>query len=63
MEKKEEKKRNGGERGGLCTKGRKREMKGGGVGWSPLVGTSKRDGRGMCKNLTGFGGFVERERR
>ena len=61
--KKEEKKGNRGERGRLCTKGRKREMKGGGVGWSPLVGTGKRDGRGMCKNLIEFGGFAERERR
>jgi hypothetical protein len=37
--KKEEQKRNGGERGGLCTKGRRREMRG--VGG--LVGTGKRD--------------------
>ena len=39
-------------------KGIRREMKG--VG---LVGTGKRDGGDMCRNLIRFGGFVERERR
>ena len=39
--KKEEKKINGGERGGLYTRGRRREMKEGG-----LVGKGKRDGGG-----------------
>jgi hypothetical protein len=46
----------------VCTKGRKREIRGRGGG-SPLVGMGKRDGEGMCKNLIGFGGFVEREGR
>jgi hypothetical protein len=54
--KKEEKKRNGGERGGLCTKGRRREMRGGWVWVKEMEG-------GTCKNLIGFGGFVEREKR
>jgi hypothetical protein len=39
----------------VCTKGRRREIMGGGGGWSPLVGMGKRDGGGMCKNLIGFG--------
>jgi hypothetical protein len=61
--KKEEKKRNGGERGGLRMKGRRREMRGvGWVGHRWWVRVKEIEG-GTCKNLIGFGGFVERERR
>ena len=52
----------GRERRALYEREKKRD-EGGWVGWSSLVGTGKRDGGSMCKNLIGFGGFVERERR
>ena len=45
----------------VCTKGRRREIRGGGVGHRWWVRVKEMEG--MCKNLIGFGGFVEREGR